>query len=92
MDDEILTIYCLCDELLQAVGHRDDPQCQMSSAEVMTVAIVAARCFGGNFALASRWLHRPEWMPVVLSKSRFSRRLYRVRDYFLLLFYIQAAV
>ena len=92
MDEEILTIYCLCDELLQASGHRDDPQCRMSSVEVMTVTITAASYFGGNFALARRWLHRPQWMPVMLSKSRFSRRLHRVSDFFILLFYIQAAV
>jgi len=42
MDDEILTIYCLCDEFLQSIGHKDHPQCLMSSAEVMTVALIAA--------------------------------------------------
>lgn len=92
MDDDIVTIFCLCAELLDAFGHRDDRQCQMSSAEVMTVALVAASCFGGNYALACRWLQRPNLIPVMLSKSRFSRRLYRLRDYFILLFYIQAAV
>lgn len=92
MDDEILTIYCLCDELLRAVGHRDHPQCVMSSAEIMTVAIVAAGHFGGNYAIARRWLHRPDLMPVMLSRSRFSRRLHRISDHFILLFLIQAAV
>ncbi len=92
MDDEILTIYCLCDELMRAVGHQDHPQSRMNNAEIMTVAIVATSCFGGNYALASRWLHRPELIPVMLSKSRFCRRLHRISDYFILLFCIQAAV
>ena len=79
MDDEILTIYCLSDELLTAFGHRDHPQCTMSSAEIMTVAIVAVMYYGGNFALACRCLHAPQWMPDMLGKSRFSRRLHRIR-------------
>jgi hypothetical protein len=91
MDDEILTIYYLSDELLKAFGHRDHPQCAMNSAEIMTVALVAVTHCGGNFALARRWLHAPHWMPVMLSKSRFSRRLHRIKEYFLTLFYLLAS-
>ena len=90
MDDEILTIYCLCDDFLLSASHHDHPSCQMSSAEVMTVALVAVLYFGGNFAHARRLLHEPKWMPVMLSKSRFSRRLYRVEHQFLVLFHLLA--
>ncbi|MEZ4511502.1 MAG: hypothetical protein R3C62_06490 [Chloroflexota bacterium] len=92
MDKEILTIYCLCDELLRPVGHRDHPQCAMNSAEVMTVAIVAVMNFGGTFALARRWLHAPQWMPKMLEASRFSRRLCRVEGHFLTLFQLLGLV
>jgi hypothetical protein len=50
MDDTILAIYCLCDESLKVLGHREDPQRTMSGAEVMTTALVAARFFGGKQA------------------------------------------
>jgi hypothetical protein len=90
MDDEILTIYCLCDEYLRSIGHKDHPQCQMSSAEVTTVAIVAVMNFGGNFALSCRWLHAPQWMPIMLSKSRYSHSLYHVKRHFITLFGILA--
>jgi hypothetical protein len=92
IDDEILTIYCLCDDLLKSARHQDRPCCQMSSAEVMTVALVAILDFGCNYALARRWLHKPEWIPVMLGKSRFSRRLYRVEHHFLVLFYLLAEI
>ena len=92
MDEEILTIYCLCDDLLISVNHQDHPSCQMSSAEVMTVALTAVLSFGGNYALARRWLHKPDLIPVMLSKSRFSRRLYRVEHHFMVLFYLLAEV
>jgi hypothetical protein len=42
MDTQIIAVYCLRDDLLRAMGHRDDRQCQISEAEVMTIAIVAA--------------------------------------------------
>jgi len=45
MKDKIITIYCLCDEMLKALGQRDDQQCRMNTAEVMTTALVAALFF-----------------------------------------------
>ena len=39
MNDEIVAIYCLCDDILQAMNHQGDIQQQMSDAEVMTTAI-----------------------------------------------------
>jgi hypothetical protein len=36
MDTQIVAVYCLCDDLLKALYHAEDPQCQMSDAEVMT--------------------------------------------------------
>ena len=49
MDTQIVAVYCICDDLLQALNHQNDPQCQMSDSEVMTTAIVAMLYFGGNF-------------------------------------------
>ena len=48
MDDTIITIYCLCDDFLKATGHRDDPQVRLSTAEVMTIPLVACAFFCGN--------------------------------------------
>ena len=42
MQEKIITIYCLCADFLAAYGYQDDAQAQMSTAEVMTVALVAA--------------------------------------------------
>ncbi|MCA1730266.1 MAG: hypothetical protein LC751_12910 [Actinobacteria bacterium] len=39
MDDTITTTYYLCDEFLKAIGHRDDPQARLSTAEVMTIPL-----------------------------------------------------
>jgi len=86
MDTQIIAIYCLCDDLLQAMGHGEDGQCQMSDAEVMTVAIVAALYFRGNYMSACRMLHTHGYMPRMLDKSRFCRRVHRIKPWFLTLF------
>ncbi len=86
MDDTIVAIYCLCDDLLKALRHRDDPQSRMSDAEVMTTALVAARFFGGSHEHARALLGTPRYVPHMLSKSRFSRRLHRIAPLFQTLF------
>ncbi len=79
MDERIIVIYCLCDDLLRALRHSEDSQCTMRDAEVLTTGLVAAAEFGGNFESASRHLKQPAYIPTMLSKSRFNRRLHRVR-------------
>jgi hypothetical protein len=80
MDDSVLTIYGLCDDLSKALRHQEDPQRQMRDAEVMTTAIVAALYFGGNFERARLLLASPHYIPAMLSKSQFNRRLHALRD------------
>lgn len=78
MDDQIVAIYSLCDDLLQALHHRDDPQAQMSDAEVMTTALVATLFFAGNYEHSRHLLDAPRYIPHMLSRSRFCRRLHRI--------------
>ena len=86
MNNEIVAIYCLCDDLLKAMNHRSDPQQEMSDAEVITTAIVAVIYFCGNFEKARKLLAEPQYIPDMLSRSRFNRRLHRVESKLLLLF------
>jgi len=88
MDTAIIAIYCFVDDFFKARGHREDPQTQMSDAEVLTTALVAARFFGGNLEQARRLLHHPNWIPHMLSKSQFIRRLHRLAPVMQTLFQI----
>jgi len=78
MDDTIITTYYLCDEFLKAVGHRDDPQVRLSTAEVMTTALAAAAFFGGNIEASRSFLDEYGYIPKAISKSRFNRRLHAI--------------
>jgi Transposase DDE domain len=86
MDDTIIATFCLCDDLLQAIHHPQDPQGQMNDAEVMTTALVAALFFRGNHESARTMLKQHGYIPQMLSKSRFSRRLHRIQGIFVILF------
>lgn len=75
MQDTIVTIYCLCDDLLKALSYRDDRQSRYSGAEVMTVPLIAASFFGGNQAFTRQFLYTHGYTRHTLSASRFCRRL-----------------
>ena len=86
METQIIVVFCLCADMLQSLRHDEDRQCQMSDAEVMTTAIIAMLYFKGNFSLASQYLYEYRYIPNMLSRSRFNRRLHRIADLFLTLF------
>jgi len=76
MNAQIVPVYWLCEDLLKALGRREDPQGQMSQAEVMTTALVAAMFFGGTFERARKLLLEQGSLPGMLSKGRFNVRLH----------------
>jgi hypothetical protein len=86
MDEEIIAIYCLCDDFIKGLGRYRDPQETMSDSEVMTTGLVSALYFGGNMEKARFLLDSPRYIPKMLSKSRLNRRLHAMMDKFLLFF------
>lgn len=86
MDAKIIAIYCLCDDLLQALHHPEDRQRQMTDAEVMTTAFVAVLYCAGNFERARHLLRAHGYIPAMLSRSRYNRRLHHITDLFGTLF------
>ena len=92
MDDKIITTFCLCDDLLKAMHHREDCQCQMNDAEIMTTALTASLFFRGNHESARAMLQQHGYIPHMLSKSRCSRRLHRIKELFIVLFDLCAQI
>jgi len=92
MDDKIIATFCLCDDVLKAMHHQEDRQCQMSDAEIMTTALVASLCFRGNHESARAMLRQHGYIPHMVSKSRFSRRLHRIKELFIVLFDLLAHI
>jgi Transposase DDE domain len=86
MDDKIIATFCLCDDLLKAMHHQENDQCQMYDAEIMTTVLIASLFFRGNHESARAMLKQHGYIPHMLSKSRLSRRLHRIKDIFVVLF------
>src|SRR3989440_5878085 len=86
MDDKIIATFCLCDDLLKAMHHQENCQCQMNDAEIMTTAFIASLFFRGNHESARAMLKQHGYIPHMVSKSRFNRRLHRIKDIFFVLF------
>src|SRR5215510_4551714 len=90
MDDKIIAIFCLCDDLLKAMHHQEDRQCQMNDAEIMTTAFIASLFFRGNHESARAMLQQHGSITHMVSKSRFSRRLHRIKAICIIFFNLLA--
>ena len=87
MYESTVAIYSFIDDLLKQMNHREDARQQISDAQIITSAIVAAQHFGGNFERANLILFELGWFSARLSRSRFSRRLRRLADLLQILFH-----
>ncbi len=75
-DDLIVTVYVVLDEMMQALGHRSHRLAQIDDAEVLTVAVVAAKYFANNHERALGVMYGMRYLAKPLSASRFNRRLH----------------
>ena len=73
-DDFIVTAYVVIDKVMRTLGHRDDVRAKAADAEVLTVAVVAARAFQHHLERALQVMHRGRYLSGPLSVSRFNRR------------------
>ena len=80
MDTQIIFIYCLCDEVLRIIGHRDDPQCHMSSAEIMTFALCSALFFQCNFSRTLLFFKIHKYFSRILSLSVINRKIHKTPE------------
>jgi hypothetical protein len=86
MDTTIVAVYVICADLLIALHHSNDCRAEVTDAEVMTTTLVAMLYFNGNFEKARVFMTDMGYIPNMLSKSRFNRRLHRIKPLFLTLF------
>ena len=81
MQDVITAIFCHVDDFLKALSWKDDPQCCLSLAEIVTIALTATRFFGSNLESSRIFLSEHGYLPS-MSKSRLNRRLHAIPAFF----------
>ena len=84
-DDFIVTAYVVIDTVMQALGHQTHRLAHISDAEVLTVAVVAARYFQTHHERALQIVQRLGYLSGTLSTSRFNRRLHALRAWWRLI-------
>jgi hypothetical protein len=80
-EDMILTIYVVIDDVMKLSGHESDPRAQMSDAEVVSIAVLAALYFQNHHERALEVLPRMGYYRTGLSPSRFNRRLHKLAEW-----------
>ncbi len=72
--DKIISVFCFLDDLLKAIGHKEDVRSPVSDAEIPTTAFLAATNYGGHLNITR--LHMLDYglVPAMISESRFNRR------------------
>ena len=81
MLDQTIVIYCICDEISKVLNIRDDNQCKMSSAEIMTFAVLSASLYGGDYRKTRLVASNHRYFPTILSHSRLVRRIHQIPQY-----------
>lgn len=79
-DTYIVTAYSVIDDVLKAHGYTDDKRTNIGAAEILTVAVVAAKYFQNHHERALCILIKVGDIPP-LSVSRFNRRLHALSDW-----------
>jgi hypothetical protein len=69
MELEIIAIYCWIELILNQLAIKDDQRAEVSNAEVITTAIIAAKFFSGNFEKARIFLKEHGYIPKMLSNA-----------------------
>lgn len=80
MLDQTIVTYCICDEVCKGLHLVDDPQCKMSTPEVMTFAILAASMFYCDYRRARLISLTSKLFRKILSHSQLVRRIHRIPE------------
>jgi hypothetical protein len=78
-DDYIVTVYTVMDDTLRTMNYQNDSRSSMSAAEILLVAVVAAKYFHNHHERALGILYRLGYIRP-FSVSRFNRRLHALMD------------
>lgn len=86
-EDKIIALYCIVDDLLKEMHHYEDAKVKVSDSEVVSTAFVSVLYFGGHLDNGRHFMKLKGYVPCMLSKSRFCRRLHRLSDFIVALFF-----
>jgi len=78
MEIQIIAIYCLLDDYIQSIRHKDWPNAKLFTAEVMLINVIGMRFFYGNIDTARKFLFENKYICSNLTKSALNRRVHQI--------------
>lgn len=85
-EGKIIALDCIVDDILKLLEHKEDCRVRVSDADIVTTSFVSALYFGGHQDNARHFMKLKGYVPKMLDKSRFCRRLHRLSDLLLFMF------
>jgi hypothetical protein len=86
-EDKIIALYSIVDDLLKGIHHQEPLNRKIFDSEVITTALVSALYFGGHLDNARGFMKATGFVPCMLEKSRFCRRLHGLAELVCSLFF-----
>jgi hypothetical protein len=77
----IITVHVIIDDMMLQLGHTDHCLSRVTDAEIVTIAVVAAKYFHNNHERALWVMTKLGYLSAKLSTSRFNRRLHKLSDW-----------
>lgn len=77
LQDKVIGIYCLIDDILKGIGHKEHRDRKVSDAEIISTAVVSALYFKGNQSHAINYMRSHGMIPMMIGKSGFTKRIHR---------------
>lgn len=79
-EDKVIALFCIVDDILKAMRHTEDIRIKVKDSEVITTALVAALYFSGHQQNARAFMKMKGYVPHMLDKGQFNRRLHRLAE------------
>jgi hypothetical protein len=67
--DKIISIFCLIDDILQGIDHKEDIRRQVSDSEIIITALVSSTSFYGNHCSAIQFMKHTGIFLICLRKA-----------------------
>ncbi|MBU1495117.1 MAG: IS982 family transposase [Actinobacteria bacterium] len=76
----IITVYVIVTEICEKLLEKPAQKQKIDDAEVITIAVCSALFFNSNHDKSLAWLFQAKYFSVMLSLSRYNRRVNRLKD------------
>lgn len=86
LQDKVIGIYCIVDDILKEMNHKEHDSRKFSDSQVLSTAIVSAMLFNGNQTKALSYM-KSHMFKNMINKSGFTKRLHRLKELLMAIFF-----